>query len=242
MAVALGRRLRPRHRRIAGEFAVPEVHTALADVGAPAPHQAAAFGRLPTAERAAHELALGGGRGGPPVRDPPGMGGSPDQLKDRLPHGARIGSQAGEHPNGCALPFTEQAEEQVLGSDVVVAELVRLPQRQLEHFLHSGRERRRSGGRARVSADQLLDVATGARQCDAELHQGAGRRTLVVGEQPQKDVLGADEIVVEETRLFLSEDEDSSAAVGESFEDGSSLPPARPRVGASVPAGPSAGF
>jgi hypothetical protein len=37
-------------------------------------------------------------------------------------------------------------------------------------------------------------------------------------DQPEQDVLGADEVVVEEPRLFLGQDEDSSGSVGEALE------------------------
>ena len=47
---------------------------------------------------------------------------------------------ADEDHGGQALPLPEQAEEDVLGADVVVAEVDRLPQGQLEHLLAAGGE------------------------------------------------------------------------------------------------------
>ena len=37
-------------------------------------------------------------------------------------------------------------------------------------------------------------------------------------DQPEQDVLGADVIVVEQPRFLLSEDDDSTSPIGESFE------------------------
>ena len=45
-----------------------------------------------------------------------------------------------EHLGGHALALADEAEEDVLGADVVVAELQRLAQRQLEHLLGARRE------------------------------------------------------------------------------------------------------
>src|SRR5205085_7995350 len=50
-------------------------------------------------------------------------------------------SPADEDHGGQALPLPQQAQEDVLGADVVVAEMDRLPQGQLQHLLAPGRER-----------------------------------------------------------------------------------------------------
>ena len=64
------------------------------------------------------------------------------QLDDLLAHPGQVGAQADQHLGGHALALADQAEEHVLGADVVVAELQRLAQRQLEDLLGPGRERR----------------------------------------------------------------------------------------------------
>ena len=53
----------------------------------------------------------------------------------------QVGAQLHEHLGGDALALADEAEEDVLGADVVVAELQRLAERQLEHLLGAGRER-----------------------------------------------------------------------------------------------------
>ena len=52
----------------------------------------------------------------------------------------QVGAQLHEHLGGDALALTDEAEEDVLGADVVVAELQRLAQRELEDLLGAGRE------------------------------------------------------------------------------------------------------
>ena len=57
------------------------------------------------------------------------------ELDDLLAHPGQVGAELDEHLGGDALALTDEAEEDVLGADVVVAELQRLAQRQLEHLL-----------------------------------------------------------------------------------------------------------
>ena len=52
----------------------------------------------------------------------------------------QVGAELHEHLGGDALALADEAEEDVLGADVVVAELQRLAQRELEHLLGAGRE------------------------------------------------------------------------------------------------------
>ena len=47
----------------------------------------------------------------------------------------QVGAELHEHLGGDALALTDEAEQDVLGADVVVAELQRLAQRQLEDLL-----------------------------------------------------------------------------------------------------------
>ena len=57
------------------------------------------------------------------------------QLDDLLAHTRQVGAQLHEHLRGDAFTLTDEPEEDVLGADVVVTELQRLAQRQLEHLL-----------------------------------------------------------------------------------------------------------
>ena len=63
------------------------------------------------------------------------------QLDDLLPDPVQVRAQPDQHLGGDALALADQAEQDVLGADVVVAELQRLAQRQLEDLLGPRRER-----------------------------------------------------------------------------------------------------
>ena len=64
-----------------------------------------------------------------------GAGVAREQLDDLLADPGQVGAQLHEHLGGDALALTDEAEQDVLGADVVVAELQRLAQRQLEDLL-----------------------------------------------------------------------------------------------------------
>lgn len=64
-----------------------------------------------------------------------------DKLDDRLTNLRQVGSQLLKDLGSNAFAFANESEQDVFGSDVVVAELESLAQRQLQHLLGAGRER-----------------------------------------------------------------------------------------------------
>ena len=93
---------------------------------------------------------------------------SDTQLDDLLAHAADVGAEPDEHLRGDAFAFADEPEQDVLGADVVVAELQRFAQRQLEHLLGARRERDVAPGRLLASPDDLLDLAADRLEGDAE--------------------------------------------------------------------------
>ena len=69
-------------------------------------------------------------------------------------------------------------------------------------------------------ADRLFDLLADRLERDAERLEGLGGNALALVDQPEQDVLGADEAVVEQARLFLRKHEHPSCPVGEAFEHG----------------------
>ena len=63
------------------------------------------------------------------------------ELDDLLAHAGQVGAELDEHLGGDALALTDEAEEDVLGADVVVAELEGLAEAQLQDLLGARRER-----------------------------------------------------------------------------------------------------
>ncbi|SKT88236.1 Protein of uncharacterised function (DUF3170) [Mycobacteroides abscessus subsp. abscessus] len=148
-----------------------------------------------------------------------------EQLDDLLTHPSQLGAQLDEHLCGHALALTNQAEQDVLGADVVVAELQRLAQAQLQHLLGTRSERNVPGRRLLTLADDLLDLAAHPFQRDAQRLERLGGDALALMDQTQQDVLGADVVVVEHAGLFLGQHNHPPGAVSESLEHRSpSLP------------------
>src|SRR5207248_5234736 len=92
------------------------------------------------------------------------------QLDDLLSYGDIVRAHAAEHLGGDALLVAGETDEKVLGADVVVVQLERGAQHQLEGLLGAGRERRRHGRgrRARAWADDLLDLGPSTLERQAE--------------------------------------------------------------------------
>ena len=175
-------------------------------------------------ERARRGVAGGAGAGGGLLagllRLTRGARVAREQLDDLLADTGQVGAQLHEHLGGDALALTDEAEEDVLGADVVVAELQRLAQRQLEHLLGAGREGDVARRRRAALADDLLDLAAHGLERDAERLERLGGDALALVDEPEQDVLGADVVVVEEACLLLGQHDDPAGPVGEAFEQG----------------------
>ena len=61
-----------------------------------------------------------------------------EQLDDLLANAGEVGAELDEHLGGDALALADEAQQDVLGADVVVAELQRLAQREFEDLLGAG--------------------------------------------------------------------------------------------------------
>ena len=149
-------------------------------------------------------------------------------LDHLLANPGLIGAHLHEHLGRDPLALSHQAEEDVLGPDVVVPELERLAQRQLEHLLRPRRER--DVPRPGASPPWPMISSTRARvrsSVDPERGQGRRRDAVALVDQPEEEVLGADVVVVEQARLFLGQDDHPPGPVGEAFEHRQKL--SRPR-------------
>jgi len=97
------------------------------------------------------------------------------QQEDPLPDPVQVAAEPDQHLGSHALTLPEQAEQDVLGADVVVAEQQRLAQRQLQHSLGPRRERDVPGRREGASAADLLDLLAHRVQADVQRRQRPGR-------------------------------------------------------------------
>ena len=106
----------------------------------------------------------------------------------------------------------------MLGADVVVAELLRLPPRQLEDLLGPGGERDVPGRGLLALADDLLDLLPDRVQADPQRLQRLGRDTFALVDEAEQDVLGADVVVIEHPGFFLRQDNHPPRPVGKPLE------------------------
>ena len=149
-----------------------------------------------------------------------GAGVAGEQLDDLLADARQVGAELHEHLRGDTFAFADEPEEDVLGADVVVAELQRLAQRELEDLLGAGRERDVTRRRLAAVTDDLLDLGADGLERDAERLERLGGDALALVDQAEQDVLGADVVVVEQARFFLRQDDHSAGSIGEAFEHG----------------------
>ena len=91
-----------------------------------------------------------------------------EQLDDLLADAVEVGAELHQDLGGDALALADQAEQDVLGADVVVAELQRLAQRQLQHLLRPRGEGDVTGRGLLALADDLLHLLADAFERDAK--------------------------------------------------------------------------
>ena len=140
------------------------------------------------------------------------------ELDDLLANPGQVGPELHQHLGGDALALADEPEQDVLGADVVVAELQRFTQRQLQHLLRPRGEWDVAGRRRTALADDLFDLAADSLERDAEAFERLGRDALALVNQAEQDVLGTDVGVVEQASFLLREDDDPPGSVSEPFE------------------------
>ena len=114
------------------------------------------------------------------------------QLDHLLARPVQVGAQLHQHLGGHAVALADETEQDVLGADVVVAQLQRLPQRELEDLLGARSEGDVPGGCLLALADDLPDLLADRLQADPQRLKGLGGDALTLADQAEQDVLGAD--------------------------------------------------
>ena len=141
-----------------------------------------------------------------------------EQLDDLLADPVEVGAELLQDLGRDALALPDQAEQDVLGADVGVAELERLAERELEHLLGARRERDVAGRGLLALPDDLLDLGAHGLQGDVEGLEGLGCDALALVDEAEQDVLGPDVVVGEHAGLFLGQHDNSPGSVGEPLE------------------------
>jgi hypothetical protein len=149
--------------------------------------------------------------------------GTGEHADDLVADLLRVGVEVEQDPRGDALVLADEAEQDVLGADVVVAEGERFAQRELEHLLRARRERDLAGRDLVALADDARHLRPHFLHRDVERLEYPRRETLLLAKQAEQDVLGADVVVLERARLVLGEDDDLAGPFSEAFEQFSTL-------------------
>src|SRR5581483_9866660 len=151
---------------------------------------------------------------------PAGAGEHADDLVADL---LRVGVEVEEDACGDSFVLAHEPEQDVLGADVVVAEGQRFAQRELEDLLRARRERDLAGRHLVALADDARDLCAHLLDRDVERLEDARGETLLLAQQAEEDVLGADVVVLERPRLVLREYDDLASPFSESLEHSATL-------------------
>jgi hypothetical protein len=133
-----------------------------------------------------------------------------------------VGVEVEQDASGDPLVLTHETEQDVLGADVVVAERERLAEGQLEHLLGARGEWDLAGGHLLAGADDADDLGADPLDGDVQRLEDAGGQALLLAQQAEQDVLGADVVVLERPGLLLGEDDHLTGPLCESLEQVSS--------------------
>ena len=123
-----------------------------------------------------------------------------------------------EHARGDALALADEAQEQVLRADVVVAEPAGLVDGELDDPLRARGQPDLADDRPIAAPDDELDGRPDLGQLDVHVLEDARRDALALADEPEQQVLGADVVVVEPLRLVLRERQDLARAIRELVE------------------------
>ena len=111
-----------------------------------------------------------------------------------------------------------QAEQDVLGTDIAVPQLQRFTQRQLQH-LPGMRSKRNVAVRRRIPlTDHLFDLLAGIVQRHTLRGQRLCGDALTLTNQAEQQMLGTDVVVLEGTSFFLSQHDHAPGTVCKPFE------------------------
>ena len=139
-------------------------------------------------------------------------------MNDGLTNLLQLGAELLQHLSCHPFSFTNQAEEDVFRSDVIMAELEGLAKRELEDLLGARRERDMAGGRLLSLTDDLHDLVAHRSEIDIEALQSLGCYSLTLVEQAEQNMLGADVIMVEKPRFLLGQNNNPASPICEPFK------------------------
>src|SRR5262249_41800689 len=136
----------------------------------------------------------------------------------------RVGVEVEQDARGDALVLPDEAEQDVLGPDVVVTQRESLAQRELEHLLRARRERDLPRRALVALADDSRHLRAHLFHGDVEGFEHARCQALLLAEKAEQDVLRADVVVLQRPRLVLREYHDLPRSFSKALEQLPSMP------------------
>src|SRR5262249_33881937 len=144
--------------------------------------------------------------------------GAREHADDLVADLLRVGIEVEQDPRCNALVLADEAEQDVLGADVVVAKGERLAQRELEHLLRAGGDGDLAGRALVALANDTRDLRAYLLDRDVERLEDARGKAFLFAEQTKEDVLGADVVVLQCSGFVLGKDDDLASPFGKAFE------------------------
>ena len=132
----------------------------------------------------------------------------------------QINPKVFEHPGGDAFTLPNEAQQQVLGTDVVVAELTGLFQRQFQNPFGAGSKRNFHGHEARAPADDFFHFNPGVLEVHPHRFEHLGGDAGALTDEPQQDLLGAHKVVTKAAGLLLGQHDHLDGFLGKPLEHG----------------------
>ena len=132
----------------------------------------------------------------------------------------QINPKVFEYPGGNALAFANQAKQQVLSTDVVVAELTGLFQGQLQNPFGAGRKRDFHGDEARAPADDFFHLNPGILEVHPHRFEHLCCHASALPDEAQQDLLGAHKVVTKAAGLLLGQHDHLDGLLGKPLEHG----------------------
>ena len=193
-------------------------------------------GQLVVAPDERVEGPAGGGLGqvARELREERGLLGLPDvrllvqELDDVLPDRGEAHALLGEDGGGDALLLPHEAEEDVLGADVVVEHPLRLLGGVAERALALGGERDVDGGRHLVAVERpALDLLADGLHREVALGEDAGGQPLALADEAEEEVLRLDRVAAQLAGFVAGEEDHPTGTLRITFKHLASGPPDR---------------
>ena len=141
-----------------------------------------------------------------------------EDADDLVANLVQVHAEALEDAGGDAFAFADQAEQQVLGADVVVAQAAGFVDGKLDDALGARGQADFADDRSIAAADDELDGRTDLGELDIHVLEDARGYTLALTDEAKQQMLGADVVVVEPLRFVLSKCQDLPRSVRELVE------------------------